>query len=261
MSGEGSAPLRGVRVAITRPRTDDDEFARLLRKRGGEPLVLPLVRIDPAPDPGPLLAAAAAVESYDWIVFTSANGVRFFRDALERVGPVRRGSGSRTRVAAVGPATAAAVSELLGWRVDAVPDRFTGDVLAGAMRQIAQLGGCRVLWPRAVEAREALARDLAAAGALLEAPEAYTTMPLPENALELSRLIRQGALDAVTLTSPSAARCLAAARPALGSAVVAVIGPSTGQAAREAGLPVHVEPEVHTIPALVDALSRHFSRT
>jgi uroporphyrinogen III methyltransferase / synthase len=261
MTGEGSAPLRGVRVAITRPATDDESFARLLRERGAEPLLLPLLRIDAAPDTGPLLAAAAAVESFDWIVFTSANGVRFFRDALERARPVVGRAGPRARVAAVGPATAAAVAELLGWRVAAVPERFTGDAVAGAMQRVAPLAGGRVLWPRAVEARDALRGGLAALGALLEAPEAYVTLPLPENADALSRRLREGGVDVVTLTSPSAARCLAAAGPALGRAIVAVIGPSTGQATRAAGLPVHVEPEVHTLPALVDALSRHFSRT
>jgi uroporphyrinogen-III synthase len=259
-AGSGGTALHGLRIAVTRPASVDDRLAALLAERGAEPVVVPLVRIEAASDPAPLLEAARAIDDYDWIVFTSANGVTAFRAALETAagagGPPPRG-----RVAVVGPATAEAVRHMLGWAVSAMPDRFTGEAVAAAMEALSPLRGCRVLWPKAAQAREALGRDLAAAGARLDAPEAYVTLEDTGAARYLGGLLRAGALHAVTLTSPSAARCLGAVQPPLEGVVVAVIGPSTAGAARAAALPVHVEPGEHTLSGLVDALAYHFAQS
>lgn len=252
--------LQGLRVAVTRPdpAPQTDPLSELLSAEGAVPVPVPLVRIERPPDRTALLACAAVVDGYDWIVFTSANGVRFFAEALLQVG----GEGAKpgARIAAVGPATADAVTAQLGWDVAVVPDRFTGAAVAAAMAAVAPLAAARVLWPKAVEAREFLGRDLLAAGARLDAPHAYATRALPEGAAELARMLAEGGVDVVTLTSPSAARCLARAQPRMRGVVVAVIGPSTAEAARDAGLPVHVEPETHTLPGLVAALVRHVRR-
>jgi uroporphyrinogen-III synthase len=248
------AELAGWRVAVTRPRAGTDQLADALRRRGAIPVVLPLVRTVPARDPAPLVDAARQLGSYDWVVLTSANGARFLRDAMRAAGV--GGSALRGRVAAVGPATAAATAELLGWSTDVVPPHYVGSALTSAMAEVAPLPGARVLWPRAREAREELPRDLRSAGVALDAPEAYGTEPVPESAGRIARLAAAGSLHAVTLTSPSAARCLAGAQPP-GSLVIAVIGPSTAAVAREHGLTVHVEPAQHTVPGLVAALARH----
>jgi uroporphyrinogen-III synthase len=246
----GLSSLHGARVAVTRPWQDDDALVAALRAAGASPVVVPLIGIEPASDGGPLAAAAAELVTFDWAVFTSATAVRFLAEAAS---PAESGQRPR-RVAAVGDATAAAVRRILGWEVDVVPSRFTGDDVPAAMAAVAPLHGARVIWPRAEGARDAVARSLEEAGAMLSAPVAYRSVELPANARMVARMLARGELHVVTLTSPSAVRCLAAATPDFGSAVVAVIGPVTADAARECGIPVHVEPPVQTIPALVREL-------
>jgi uroporphyrinogen-III synthase len=255
VAGSRSDALVGCRIAVTRPAALAAGLAGALRAHGAEPVLLPLVRTAPAADAAPLLAAAREIRSYGWIVVTSATGVEYLRAALERVG--EQGTPPAARIAVVGPATAQAVAELLGWEVAVMPADHVGSALAAAMGAVAPLDGVRVLWPRARDARPELRRDLLAAGALLDSPVAYCTESVPDAAREIAALAAAGALHAVTLTAPSAARCLAAARPPR-SLVVAAIGPSTAETARAHGLPVHVEPERHTVPDLVASLVEFF---
>jgi uroporphyrinogen III methyltransferase / synthase len=245
--------LAGRRVAVTRPAEEEDGLAPLLTAAGAAPLVLPLVAIAAPPDVHPLQAAVAALDSYDWVVFTSANAVRALTNAGGGATPV-------ARVAAVGPATAQAVRDLLGWRVDVVPGRHMGGEIVAAMQAAGLGGGQRVLWPRAEAAREELPRDLRAAGANVDDPVAYRTVALHGNAQRLADEIRRGTVDAVILTSPSAADCLAAASPQLDRVVLCAIGPTTADAARRHGLSVQVQPAHHTIAALVDALREYYER-
>lgn len=248
--------LQGHRVAVTRPAGGNDLLADLLRRHGADVVLVPLIRIAPPADSGPLLQAARRLAVYDWIVFTSASGVRALAEVLPRTdGPVT------ARVAAVGSVTAAAVERLLGWPVHAVPPRFSGAGLCEAMAAVAPVAGAAVLWPRARDARPELRLALHAAGATLHAPEAYRTEPLPEAAATLRAMAESGALTVITLTSPSAADALAAAGPAVASAVIAVIGPSTGEAARSHGLTVDVQSEEHTAAGLVRSLIRYLNDT
>lgn len=254
-------PLRGVRVAVTRPEDGAGEFADQLRREGAVPVVVPLVAVRPADDSSPLADAAARLADFDWVVFTSANAVRFLHAALA----AQRAPRARPRrVAAVGPATAGAVAELLGWQVDVTPDEYVGDALTTAMAAAADVRGATVLWPRAEAARDALPRDLARAGARLVDPVAYSTAPSTAAAERLAALLDAGALDVLTFTSPSAVHALGAVRANAGAqlaargTVVAVIGPSTAAAARELSMPVDVLPAEHTITGLVQALRDHF---
>jgi uroporphyrinogen-III synthase len=247
-----SEPLHGCRVAVTRPASGADQLATLLRLNGAVPVILPLVGVEAVTNLGPLAAAISRLSTYDWVVFTSANAVRVMRAELQRSG-VAAGVRPR-RTAAVGPATARAVIDLLGWFVDVVPDDFIGAALPSAMAAVAPLRGASVLWPRAAAAQDALPRELAAAGAVVDAPVTYRTVARVDAARELTRLLGEAALDVVTFTSPSAVNCLASISTETGAAVVAVIGASTAAAARQKGLPVHVEPGQHTIPGLVEAL-------
>jgi uroporphyrinogen-III synthase len=244
----GASPLKGLRVAVTRPADGPDVLAGALEARGATAVAAPLVRITSPADGAPLSAALERLGTYDWVVFTSANAVR-------AVGPGL--APPAARIAAVGPATAEAIAGILGWRVHAMPGEFTGRAVTAAMLRQGPLDGARVLWPRAEAAREELREQLAAAGAHLDAPVAYRTVQLPQNAARLAGMIETGAVDVVTLTSPSAARCLADAVASTGRAVIAVIGPSTAEAARASGLPVHVEPAAHTIPDMVEALETY----
>lgn len=254
----GDAPRRRARIAVTRPADSAEELAALLRDGGADPVILPLTRIVPVAD-AELRAAAERIADYDWVVVTSVNAVQ----ALARV---RGDDAEGTRltepraVAAVGSATADAVRALLGWRVDVVPEEFTGAALVPAMTGHGLQPGATVLWPRAEHAREELAHGLEAAGATLHAPVAYSTRPNPENARELARRVEAGEIDVIVFTAPSAIVSYAAATPR-GTAVHAVIGPSTADAARAQGLPVHVQPPEHTIPALVRSVFEYLGRS
>jgi uroporphyrinogen III methyltransferase / synthase len=258
--------VKGLRVAVTRPPREDgseDPLTAALRAAGAEPVVIPLVTVTGPDDHAPLREAAARVAEYDWLVFTSSNAVRFFQQAWMETGAVAEatsGGIAAPRVAAVGPATAGAAEALLGRPADLVPARYTGSALAEAMEAVASLAGARVLWPRAQEAREELPADLERLGARLDAPVAYRTAGCEEGARQLCHLLAMGALDVVTLASPSAALSLAAAGPLATGALFAAIGPSTAEVALSAGLPVHVIPEQYTVSALVDALAAHLGK-
>jgi uroporphyrinogen III methyltransferase / synthase len=252
----GSLPLHGRCIVVTRAEEGGSALTELLRERGARVLELPLIRVLPPLDPAPLEAAAARLSSYDWVVFTSATAVRAFRAVLLRAGSPE----ARPRwAAAVGSATARAVAGELGWSVDAVPDEFSGAHLTSAISAVASVAGRSVLWPRAAGALAAVRHDLEAAGARLDAPEAYRTEPLPDAAAELAHRIAARDVDAVTFTSPSAVRCYAATAAAVGDVCVAVIGPSTAAAARAAGIRVHIQPQEHTFRGLAEELIRQLA--
>ena len=212
-----------------------------------------LVRIEAAGEPE-LRAAVRTLASYDWVVFTSATAVQRLASVLPRH------AGAAPRVAAVGAATAAAVREVLGWDVAVVPAHFTGDAVVPAMLVSGSLAGARVLWPRAQDARTAIADALAAAGAELDAPVAYRTVADEAAAARLVQRIDRGTVDAVTFTSPSTVAAYAMAPPPGVPVTVAVIGPVTAAACATRGIAVQIVPAEHTIRALVDALCVYWTR-
>lgn len=246
-------PLAGLRVAVTRAAEDAGELEEQLRLTGAVPVLIPLTRILAAADDGPLRRALAAVDDFDWIVFTSARAVRAVA-GVQSLTPIR------PRIAAVGPATAAAVREVIGRDPDAVPALTTGAGIVPAMLQHHPLEGARVLWPRAEQPRPELPRDLAQAGAQLEDPVAYRTVPDPEAGSRLAAMDATGGVDVITFTAPSAVDCFASAHTGRIRSVIAVIGPTTAAAARTHGLPVHVEARQPIISALVAALAEFHER-
>lgn len=171
MTSEGtSQALQGRRIVITRPRERARRLAERLRSLGAEPIVFPTVRIEPA-DPGPLDAAVRSLERYDWIVFTSANGVEAFwtrlvaaeKDARDLV---------RRKVAAIGPVTAQALRQR-GVEPVLVPDEYVAEAILGSLGDVR---GLRFLLPRADIAREALAAGLRERGAAVTEVVAYRTV-------------------------------------------------------------------------------------
>ena len=245
-------PLRGLSVAVTRPEDDAGELADLLERAGAVPVVIPLTRILPPVDDGPLRRAVANADAYDWIIFTSARAVRAFGAVVAPELPGRL----RARIAAVGPATAAAVHALTGRAPDVVPERSTGASIVPALLEHGPVRHARVLWPRAETPRPELPAALLDAGVALDDPIAYRTLPDPAAARHLADLAVAGRIDAITFTAPSAVECLADAldQRARPRCLVAVIGPATADAARARGFEVHVEPEQPIISALVTAL-------
>lgn len=249
--------LRGKRVLLTRPAGQNDEFRQRLRALGAIPIEFPTIQITPPADPSALDAALARLEVYCWIVFTSANAVEHVCHRLLRVGRTASDF-SQARIAAIGPATAAALAEQ-GVGVDLVPGEHVAEAL---VEQIGDVAGQRILLPAADIARPTLAAGLQAKGAIVDRVVAYQTKPV-EAAGDLTTCLNT--LDVLTFASSSAARNFvhllntAAPATAIGRAIVACIGPATAKTAEEMGLPVHVVAETYSIPGLTEALVQHFT--
>jgi uroporphyrinogen-III synthase len=251
-----SLRLDGRRVAVTRARGAADALPARLREIGAEVLHFPAIVLGPPPSFGDLDRALGDLKPFAWVVFASANAVEWTVRRMEQIG-VPVAALAAPRLAAVGPATA----EALGRAVrspDLVPADARGEALAAALAP--EVRGLRVLLPRAEEGRPELTEGLTAAGAEVVAPVAYRTLPAPPEQLQgLGDLLEQGGLDAVVFASPSAVRAVADAlgsrAPLVGRAAVAVIGPTTAEAARVAGWPVAIRPSYPGAAALAEAIA------
>lgn len=250
--------LRDVRIAVTRPAAQAEELAQPLRELGAQVVITPLIRIVPTVDNHALRKALQELESFDWIIFTSANGVDVFVNAM-RVGG-RELSALRGSIACVGPATAAAARGH-GLETDVMPETFVGEAIADALSAREDLTGRRVLIARAGGARQELPARLADAGAIVSDVELYRSAADPEGARILREHISSHAVDVVTFTAGSAVRHFAQEVRDAGSALIAVIGPVTAAAARENGLEVHIEANPRTTEGLVAAIAKHFAAT
>jgi uroporphyrinogen III methyltransferase/synthase len=244
-------PLFGRRIVVTRTRQQASALSRALRDVGADPIEVPVIEIaDPADGGAALRHAVARLATYDWIVVTSPNGAARLGRALDAAHLDARAFGA-ARVAAIGPATAAALRPL-GVRADLVPERFVAEALLDALTDAAGPG--RLLLARAEVARHVLPDGLRARGWEVDVVDAYRTVPATVTDRQ-----RAGIADAevVTFTSSSTVdRFVDAVGIDAVPAVVACIGPVTAQTARDHGLSVDVVAEVHTVPGLVDALVR-----
>ena len=249
------ADLDGIRIAVTRAAPQAEDLAHPLRAAGADVVLTPLIRIVPAEDTGPVRAAIGRLEEFDWIVFTSANGVDLFADAVNQYG----GSlgGARAAIACVGPATAAAALRH-GLETSVIPDEFVGHAIADALAGHGDVRGKRILLARAGGARAELPDRLRGAGANVSDVELYRAVPDEEGAMRLRSRIESEHVDLVTFTSASTVLYFTQAVGTAGRARIAVIGPLTADAARRAGLSVHIEADPHTSEGLVAAIIRYF---
>jgi uroporphyrinogen III methyltransferase/synthase len=255
-------PLFGRGVIVTRPEAQAESCAALLEERGARVIHFPVIRIADPGDWAGLDRALADLAAYDWIIFTSANGVRrFFRRLGEQGGDVRDLRG--IRVATIGPASAAAV-EGMGIRVDIVPGEYISEGVVKAFETV-DLNGKRVLLPRAAEARDVIPEGLRARGATVDVVTAYRTVRSERTREELEAILAGGKADVVTFTSPSTVKHFLeilggpdALPPGLR---IACIGPVTAAAARKAGLTIHIHQQEYTIPGMVEAIEAYFSKT
>lgn len=246
-------PLAGRRIVVTRAREQAATLASALRALGADAVELPSIEIRAVEDYEALDRAIARLESYDWLIFTSANGVRFFLRRLDRSGRDLRAI--RGRIAAIGPATRAAL-EQLHLRADRVAAEFVAEGLLDALGG-EEMRGKRVLLPRAAVARDTLPEGLRARGAAVDVTPAYRTVA-PENlaarAGEIFSAPRRP--DWIAFTSSSTVQNLVAAagREALAGIRIASIGPVTSSTIRNAGLPVTVEARRFDEDGLVEAI-------
>jgi uroporphyrinogen III methyltransferase/synthase len=257
-------PLFGRRIVVTRSAEQAGDLVARLEDLGAETIAMPTIQIREVEDPAAVDAAIDAVEAFDWIVFTSANGVEhFMRRFLERR-DIRDLAG--VRICTVGPATTAAV-ERHGIRVDVTPPEFRAEAVVAALAGQGPVPGRRVLLPRADIARDLLVEELAGAGADVLDVAVYRTIDAGESdGQEVYRQLLERSIDAVTFTSASTVRNFVRilgeeqAPDLLRSTTVAAIGPVTAEAAEQLGIAPRVVPAEYTIPALVDALADYFRK-
>ncbi|MBI3329777.1 MAG: uroporphyrinogen-III synthase [Nitrospinae bacterium] len=257
-------PLTGKKILVTRPREQASRFSALLREYGAEPIEIPTIQIDAPSSWQPLDQAITAIRAYDWLVFTSVNGVQAFFLRFEQLGR-RLVELQGLKLCAIGPETAKHL-RAHGVQVDVVPAEYRAEAVVEALSQF-PLQGRRVLIPRASVAREVLPRALEAQGAQVEVVEAYrTVLPAAQVEPEVRRLLEQRAIAAVTFTSSSTVANFAAlvggtiVPHLLHGVVVACIGPITAETARSYGLTPEILPKEYTIPALARAIAEYFTK-
>ena len=246
-------PLFGKRIVVTRAQDQAGDFAERLRVLGADAVELPTISIQPAQDPAPLDAAIECLASYDWLIFTSANGVRFFLDRLDQSRFDLRSL--KARICAIGPATRKAV-EALHLKVDLMPGEYVAEGLIAAF-STHDLEGKRVLLPRAAVARDLIPAELTKLGAHIDVVEAYRNA-IPGDAVHRAREIFSAARkpDWITFTSSSTVSNFLSivGVEALNGVRIASIGPVTSGTIRSRGLPVDIEARDYTIEGLIESI-------
>ena len=251
-------PLFGRRIVVTRARAQAGELSIELEALGAEAVEFPTIEIASPEDFGPLDDAIHALDSFDWLVFTSVNGVDAFVERLRHHGLDLRAVPRGAKVAAIGPATAERI-EALGLRVDVVPAEYRAESL---LEEITgdSLAGKRILIPRAKVAREVLPERLREAGAEVVVPPAYESRPSSEAREDVARRLESGEVDCVTFTASSTVENFVGAFGEeeavrlLRDTRVVCIGPITADTARERGIRVDAQAREYTISGLVEAV-------
>ena len=251
-------PLFGQRVVVTRAKDQSAGLVQALTERGAEVLEIPTIRIGPPAERAPLVEAMAGLNAYDWLVFTSANGVtQFFEHFFKAFQDLRDIGG--VRLAAVGPATAAKLREL-HLQVDVMPDDYLAPQVAKAMAAFESLENRRILLLRAQEATPELPRLLEDLGAIVDDVACYQTVPETDDEDGASARLRESGADWVVFTSGSTGRNFHARfdLPRLLQQFprmkLASIGPETSKALEELGVVPTLEARPHTIEALLKAM-------
>jgi uroporphyrinogen III methyltransferase/synthase len=257
-------PLFGKRIVVTRAREQASALSDQLREAGAMPIEYPVIAFAPPADWAPLDGALHELDAYDWVIFTSVNGVRYVVERMQALELVVTKLNQK-KLGAIGPATAAEL-EQAGLRAQFVPSEFVAEAV---IEQIGDIQGQRVLLPRADIAREALVDGLQSKGAHVDNVVAYRTV-LGEAQGDVVGMLRDKQIDAVTFTSSSTVKNFHArleqsgvssdeARDLLAPVTVAAIGPITAQTARDYGLNVAIEADKYTIDGLVSALVEAFA--
>lgn len=256
-------PLSGRRIVITRPRAQAGEFISLVERLGGEVVPFPTIEIAPPSSYGPLDRAIREIKKYQWIIFTSVNGVRHFWKRF--IGLKRRARDLQgIRIAAIGPRTAKEI-ESLGLAVDLLPRQYRAEAIAAKMGA-RRANGKRVLLPRAAEARDVLPLTLERWGATVDVVEAYRTVAAHGNVARLKSMLRKKAIDVVTFTSSSTVNYFVELFPEgdapklLRNCLVACIGPITQETAEKLGIRVDIVAGQFTVAGLTRVIAEHFKR-
>jgi uroporphyrinogen III methyltransferase / synthase len=253
--------LFGKKVLITRSRAQSRQMSERIRELGGDPILFPTIQIAPPDDFGPLDNAIHRISSFDWVVFTSVNGVdRFFQRYFEVKSDIRDMAGPR--IGAIGPVTAASIRRH-GLSVDLLAKKFVAEGILELLSE-EDVRNMKFLIPRAARARDILPDELRRLGGEVEVVPVYRTIP-PDDAdiADTREMLKRGEIDAITFTSSSTFTHFLEMMKGidlqqdLGSVVLASIGPITSETIRENGLTPTVEASEYTIDGLVEALVGH----
>lgn len=257
-----SRPLFGKGILVTRTEGQAGPFAKLLGGRGARVFQCPTIEIMPPESFNDLDREIRSLHEFDWVIFTSANGVGFFFDRLEALGLDSRALGP-CRVAAVGPKTAEKLA-CYGIRPDLLPCGYHAEGLVEAFGRM-EVVGKKALYPKGERARDIIAVGLGNMGMRVSAPVSYRTASPESLPGEVLDALEGRRINCITFTSSSTVANLACIVGEnrlihlLNGVAVASIGSITSAACRDLGLPVDVEAPVPTIEALVDAIVSHFA--
>lgn len=252
-------PLFGKTVVVTRARAQASELTKKLEEQGARVLEVPAIKIVPPTDYAPLQQAIAELDSYKWLVFTSANGVEYFFEQLKAAGKDSR-SLYNVKIAAIGSATAKALTAY-GITADLIPSAYKAEELADALKEQITAGD-RILLARAKVAREVLPESLRAIGADVNVVTAYETVADCENKTDLIEALESGEADMVTFTSSSTVtnllKVLGDKKSLLEKVQLAVIGPVTADTCKKHGLVPTIAAEEYTIDGLMSAIEAYY---
>jgi len=253
-------PLLGKRIVVTRTRKQASVLSSKLRTLGAHVIELPTIRIEPPSDLREFAELVQDAHIYDWIVFTSANGVEAFFNIFFKLYDDTREIGG-ARIAAIGPATAQRVNDF-HLHVDLQPEEFVAENVAREFKNQGSIENLKILLVRAEKARDVLPKELSALGAILDEGFAYRTVPETRDTTGAREQLAKDGADLITFTSSSTVQnFLALGLPWPKGMRVASIGPITSQTARDNGLKIDVEAKRHDIDGLVQAIKEFFAKS
>ena len=254
-------PLFGKRVLVTRALEQAGDFTRILEAQGADPIAFPTIKTTAPSSWNELDRAIKRLSSYDWTIFTSVNGVKYFFERLYKLGyDIRELKG--VKICAIGPMTAKAVTDL-GIKVDLMPKEFKAEGVLEAFGK-RKIKGKKFLLARAAVAREILPEEIKRLGGKIDVAPAYRTVKPAKAAKELTELFKEGGVDIVTFTSSSTVTNFVSMFKRkelpglLKDCTIAAIGPITANTAKGYGIKVDIMPKDYTIPALTEAMAKYF---
>lgn len=254
-------PLLGKKIMVTRARAQASDLVAALSELGAECMEYPTIKISPPNDYEKLDKAIQNLPAYDWLIFTSVNGVAFFFERLFKNSLDTRSLG-HVKTAVIGPATQKKL-KAFGLTSDILPENYRAESVVAAFEN-EELAGKKILLPRAKEARPILPVELTKMGARVDEITAYQTIPVEDNKDRVLERLKNKSIHMVTFTSSSTVKNFKRLIPdrdftsLLDGVTIASIGPITTETAQKLGFTVHVTAEEYTIPGLCEAIQKYY---
>ncbi len=253
-------PLLGKKIVVTRARAQASDLVKRLSDLGADCIEMPVIKIVPAKEKAPLMNAVRDINYFDWVIFTSVNGVKYFFEALFDQGKDVRALG-QLKFACIGPVTKKALRDF-GINTDILPETYRAESVVEAFASVT-VKEKRFLIPRAKQARTVLPEELKKMGGIITEINAYETIQADAGSDDLVSLLKKNQIDVVTFTSSSTVNNFMEligknrASQLLDGVVLASIGPITSDTAKALGLTPQISADTYTIPGLVDAICHY----